>query len=213
MTRQMKIAVSLAMLLGATVLFSVPAQAGTGSIKGKIAVDPHSGVKSPANVVVFVEKYTGDVAAPTKPVVMDQVRLVFIPHVVPIVKGGSVEFLNSDPVVHNVMWPASSNGAYPSYNLGNWGKGKKKDYTFDKEGHVVILCNIHPEMEAHVLVLQNPYFAVVTKDGTYEIKDVPAGNYTVKTWYEKSRRLKSKSASVTVEEGKAAEQDFKLSRR
>jgi len=200
-------------LLGMLVLhvqFAYGADGKNGSIKGKIRA---SGVKSPENVVVYIDKVPAKVAVPSKPVVMDQVKLVFIPHVLPIVAGTSVKFLNSDPVVHNVMWPASSDGAYAAYNLGNWGKGRSKSYTFGKAGHVVILCNIHPEMEAHVLVLQNPFFAVVGKDGTYEIKNVPPGHYTVKTWYEKSRRLRAKRADVTVESGQAAELDFSLGRR
>jgi len=200
-------------LLGGLILnaqFACAADGKNGSIKGNIRA---SGVRSPENVVVYVEKVSGKVAVPSKPAVMDQVKLVFIPHVLPVVAGTSVKFLNSDPVVHNVMWPASSDGAYPAYNLGNWGKGKSKSHTFSKVGHVVILCNIHPEMEAHVLVLQNPFFAVVGKDGAYEIKNVPPGHYTVKTWYEKSRRLRAKTADATVESGQATELDFSLGRR
>ncbi len=184
--------------------------AKTGSIQGKISVH---GVRSPEHVLVYIEKAPGEYPPSEKPVEMDQVKLVFVPHVLPIVKGTTVKFLNDDPILHNVMWPASKDHAYSANNLGTWGKGASKSFIFGKEGHVTILCNIHPEMEAHVVVLQNPFFAVVGKEGTYEIKDVPPGQYTVKTWYPNKRRLKSKSAEVTVEAGKSAELDFSLSRR
>ncbi|MCH7725285.1 MAG: carboxypeptidase regulatory-like domain-containing protein [Planctomycetes bacterium] len=144
---------------------------------------------------------------------MDQKKLVFVPHVLPIVKGTTVRFLNSDPILHNVFWPKGTQGAYSGRNLGTWGKGGARSFTFDKEGHVILLCNVHSEMEAHVIILQNPFSAVVGKDGDYEIKGVPPGEYTVKTWYSKPRRLKSKSAKVTVTAGKTAELDFSLSRR
>ncbi len=181
-----------------------------GSIKGTIKA---RGVRSPENVLVYIEKVSGECEAPEKPAEMDQLKLVFVPHVLPIVKGTRVEFHNGDPILHNVMWLASKDGAYSARNLGTWGKGQSKGFTYKKEGHVVILCNVHPEMEAHIVVLQNPFFAVVGKKGAYEIQDVPPGEYTVKTWYPKPRRLKSKSATVTVEAGKTTELNFSLSRR
>lgn len=182
----------------------------TGSIKGKISV---RGVRSPENVLVYIEKAPGEYPAPKESAKMDQKKLEFIPHVLPIVKGTTVRFLNSDPILHNVFWPKSKDGSYKGRNLGTWGKGGVRKYTFKKEGSVVLLCNVHPEMEAHVVVLQNPYFVVVGKNGEYEIKNVPAGKYTVKTWYSKPKRLKSKSAEVTVETDKATELNFSLSRR
>lgn len=182
----------------------------TGTIKGKISA---KGVRSPENVLVYIEKAPGEFPPPKKPAEVDQKKLVFIPHVLPIVKGTTVRFLNSDPILHNVFWPKSKDGSYAARNLGTWGKGGVRKFTFDKQGSVVLLCNVHPEMEAHVVVLQNPFSAVVGKDGEYEIKGVPPGTYTVKTWYSKSKRLKSKSAEVSVEAGKAAQLDFSLSRR
>jgi len=185
------------------------AEGKTGSIRGEISV---SGVRSPENVLVYIEEVPGD-WPPAEGAHMDQVKLSFIPLVLPIVKGSTVDFLNSDPVLHNIFWPRSKDRSYSKHNLGTWGKGGTRSYKFDKLGHVVLLCNVHPEMEGHVIVLQNPFFAVVGKEGEYEIKDVPAGSYTVKTWYSKPRKLKAKSAQVTVAEGQAAKLDFSLSRR
>src|SRR5208337_2025486 len=104
-------------------------------------------------------------------------------------------------------------GSYAANNLGTWGQGDSKNFTFGKEGHVVLLCNVHAEMEGHILVVQNPYFAVVKKDGLYEIKGLPPGTYNLVTFYPQPKKLKSKTIAVTVEAGKTATQDIELSRR
>jgi len=181
-----------------------------GTISGTIEV---SGVKTPEGVLVYLEKVPGEWKPPKEPAHMDQVKLQFTPHVLPIVKGTKVEFLNSDPILHNVFWPKSQDRSYSSKNLGTWGKGGKREYTFDKEGSVVLLCNVHPEMEAFVVILQNPFSAVADKDGKYEIKGVPDGKYTLKTWYENPKKLRAKSSDVTVKAGETATVDFSLSRR
>jgi plastocyanin len=175
-------------ILGVAIAASASAvgQDKTGSIKGEVTV---SGVRSPENLVVYVDNVPGEYKPPAEPVEVDQKKLVFIPHVLPVVKGTTVVFHNGDPLLHNVFWPASDDGSYPAQNLGTWGQGDTRKFTFDKLGHVVLLCNIHAEMEGHVLVLQNPFFAVVGKDGKYEIRDVPVGQHTVKTWYPQSKKL------------------------
>lgn len=181
---------------------------GKGSITGSISV---SRVKNPEGVLVYLEKVEGEWKPPEKPIHMDQIKLVFIPKVLPLVKGTTVEFKNSDPILHNVFWPRGK--GYSGRNLGTWGKGGSKKYTFDKLGEVVLLCNVHAEMEGHIIVLQNPFFTVVGKEGDYKIKDVPPGEYTLKTWYSKPKKLRSKSAKVTVKAGESVSQDFSLSRK
>lgn len=185
-------------------------QAATGSIKGKITV---SGVRDVENVLVFVEKAPGDFPPPKNPAEMDQQKLTFIPHVLPILKGTKVKFNNSDPVLHNVFWNRSEDGSYEGRNLGTFGKGANAEFPFDKEGSVVLLCNVHPEMEGHIVVLQNPYFALASKEGTYEITGIPAGQYSVKTWYPNPKKLKASTAPATVTAGQATKLDFSLSRK
>jgi plastocyanin len=182
----------------------------TGSIKGQVSV---TGLRDAENVLVYIEKAPGEFAAPKEPIKMDQEKLKFIPFLLPIVKGTVVTFINSDPVLHNVFWNKSDDGSYPAKNLGSWGKGASKEFTFDKEGSVTLLCNVHPEMESHVVVLQNSFFAVVGKDGAYEITGVPAGDYSVKAWYPSPKKLKAKSAKATVTAGQATKLDFSLSRK
>jgi hypothetical protein len=89
-----------------------------------------------------------------------------------------------------------------------WDQGIVKDFTYDEEGKITLLCKIHPRMEAHLVVLQNPFFATASKEGTYEIKDVPPGEYVLRAWSPKPRKRKPKSANVTVAAGRVTVQDF-----
>ena len=110
--------------------------------------------------------------------------MVFIPHVLPVVLGTTVKFLNSDTVLHNVFTPSRAGN---KFNLGTWPKGEVKTYIFDKLGEVRLLCNVHPEMEALVVVLPNSHFVKTGPDGSFAIANVPAGKYTLKVWHEKLR--------------------------
>ena len=208
------ISILTSIFVGLMALVATPSWAqdntATGTIKGKITV---SGARDAENVVVYIEKAPGEYPAPQQPAQMDQQKLTFTPFVLAIVKGTKVNFLNSDPVLHNVFWSKSGDGSYPAQNLGTWGKGTSKDFTFDKEGSITLLCNVHPEMESHVVVLQNPFFAVVGKDGAYEIKGVPPGQYSVKAWYPNPKKLKSKTSAAMVKAGQEAQLDFSLSRK
>jgi hypothetical protein len=123
---------------------------------------------------------------------MDQANLVFAPHVLPILVGTTVDFLNSDAVLHNVFSP---DACAEKFNLGTWPKGQTKNYTFKNECVATLLCKVHPEMEAFVVAVPTPYFAVTKADGSYTIANVPDGAYTVKVWHPK---LKATEKAVTV---------------
>jgi plastocyanin len=153
-----------------------------GDIKGKVSVQ---GLKSAVNIAVYVDT-TPDKKfdAPTQHVVVDQKKMEFIPRVVVVLQGTTVDFTNSDPVGHNVYWPSISGNKKLTHNLGTWPKGEKKSFQFNDLGVAPLLCNVHPEMSGYVVVVTTPYFAVTDKDGNYEIKNVPAGKYTLKTWSE-----------------------------
>ncbi len=154
--------------------------------------------------LVYVDRVEGkEFPAPEKPVFMSQKNLVFQPHILPIVKGTTVDFTNDDNVTHNVFAPP---GSAKAFNLGTYGVGVTKTVTFSELGEVPLLCNVHAEMAAFILVLQNPYFSLTDKKGNFEIKDVPPGTYTVRVWHEK---LKEVTQEVTVEAGKAATVEFK----
>lgn len=176
-----------------------------GDISGKVKVH---GAKNSANVVVYIDKVEGKVfEPPEKHAVMDQKNLEFIPHVLPVLLGTTVDFLNSDDVLHNVFSPDCPDG---KFNLGTWAKGVVKSFTFNKPGVSTLLCNVHPEMEAYVVAVRTPYFAVSDKEGNYTIKDVPAGKYTLKVWHEKR---KAKPQEVEVPEKGVVTVNFELKRK
>src|SRR5579864_555375 len=151
-----------------------------GDIKGKVTVQ---GIKSAENIAVYVDAIPDKKFDPpaAKPVI-DQAKMTFNPHVVVVQVGTTVEFLNSDPVGHNVYWPSVSGNKKLAHNLGTWPKGDKKPFQFNDLGTVSLLCNVHPEMSGYIIVAPTPYFAVTDKDGNFEIKNVPVGKYTLKTW-------------------------------
>lgn len=133
-------------------------------------------VPKPNQAVVFVDKVPGTFHGGNA--TMDQHGKVFIPYVLPVVQGTAVQFHNSDNLQHNVLGVGGD-----KFNLGTYTLGMARSYTFAKLGEVAILCNVHPEMEAYVLVLQNPYFAQLDGTGKFRIADVPPGDYVIKAWY------------------------------
>ncbi len=190
-------------LIGAIILWSAQS-VFAGTIKGKITV---KGARDARDVVVYIDKAPGEFKPPKEHVKMDQKNLTFIPHVLPVLAGTTVDYLNSDDVLHNVFTPDK---CAEKFNLGTWPKGEVRSYTFKEPGCVaVMLCNVHPEMEAWIVVLQNPYFFKTDKKGTYTIENVPAGKYTLKVWHEK---LKGKPQEVTVPEKGEVTVDFMMKR-
>lgn len=170
-------------------------------IKGKVSVQ---GIKSAANIAVYVEAIPDKkFEAPKEHIVIDQRKMSFIPHVVAVQQGTTVEFLNSDSVGHNVYWPSISGNKNLKHNLGTWPQGEKKPFQFNDLGVASLLCNVHPEMSGYVVIVPTPYFAVTDKDGNFEIKDIPAGKYTLKTWSEDGKPTTQvvdvSAASTTVE--------------
>lgn len=166
---------TLVSALAPALLLLAAGAAPAATLTGQVSV---AGASSNANAVVYVE---GASPAPAvgKQAVMDQEGMKFVPHVLPVQTGTTVEFLNSDQVSHNVFTPDKCAG---QFNLGTWGKGEKRTYTFDEPCATVILCAIHPEMEAYVVVVSTPYFAVTRADGSFTIEGVPEGTHTVKVW-------------------------------
>ncbi len=188
--------------LGLTLALSAP-PLRAGTITGKVR---YRGRPIKPEAVVHIDGLNKKFTPPSDPVVIDQVKMKFVPHVTPILVGTTVSFLNSDSVQHNVFTPSK---VADKFNLGTWPAGQSKTYTFKRPGEVVLLCNVHPEMEAYVVVLENPYFSTTKRDGSFEIKDVPAGTYTLKVWHEKRKPV---TQSVTVPESGSVEVNFDLRR-
>lgn len=184
---------------------NLPKVDNAGSITGVVTCQK---MRNSADAVVFIEK-VGDnkFAPPAEHAVIDQLNLTYVPRVVAMQKGTTVDFPNSDAVRHNVFSPPT---AAIQFNLGTYPTGVVKEVLFDVTGETPLLCNVHNEMAGFAVTFDNPYFAMTDKDGNYTIEGVPAGKYTVKTWHEK---LKDVSQEVTVEAGKAATANFDLKRR
>lgn len=186
-------------LVYAGVLFamaSVASIARGADIKGKLTAQ---GMRSPENIAVYIDTIAGKTfPAPTQPAIMDQMHLAFVPHVLIVLKGTTVDFKNNDSVGHNVYWPAIDHNRKLAHNMGTWPQGVAKPFTFNDLGDVPLLCNVHPEMSGYVVVVPTPYFALTDKEGNFTIKDVPAGQYTMKTW---SEEAKPTTQVVTVQGG------------
>ena len=140
-------------------------------------------------------------APPSSHPILDQKDLAFHPQVLPILVGTTVDFPNRDNLFHNVF----SYSQPKDFDLGRYPTGTMKSVRFDKPGVVRVYCDIHSHMNATILILDNPYFAVPDEQGTFTIKNVPAGTDTARFWY--GRELAG-SQSVTVKGGDAVNVNF-----
>src|SRR5215472_11875575 len=137
-----------------------------GSLAGKVS-------GATAGSVVWVDEPSGQREVSGKTFLMDQKGLLFNPHILVVPVGATVEFLNSDKVAHNVFWIAIGGNKKLGHNLGTWPQGEKHSFTFDTPGVVPLLCNVHPEMSAYVVVVPASHYATTDAGGAYEIRDVP----------------------------------------
>jgi plastocyanin len=135
--------------------------------------------------------------------VLDQRDETFVPHVLAITTGTTVDFPNSDRIYHNVF----SLSKAARFDLGRYPVGHSKAIRFDKPGIVRVFCDIHSHMNAFILVFSHPYFALTDAEGRYRIDKIPPGVYNVIAWNE---GVASEPRSATVPDGGATELDFSL---
>jgi len=203
---------------------------GPGSITGKVTFDGEPPVRTPIkmaadpnckpgpeamsettivsadkglkNEFVYVKDGLGNAVyeTPTKSILLDQVGCRYEPHVFGVFVGQPVEIKNSDPTLHNVHAIPKSNAEF------NFGQQNDKAPAFTKmfdkpEIGVSFRCDVHGWMRAYANVVTNPFFAVTKDDGSFEIKGLPAGTYTIEAWHEK---LGTQTQKVTISDGAAA---------
>lgn len=162
-----------------------------GDITGTVKVTK---ARTSDNVVVYIEKIPNKTFDPPKEhPEIDQKNMTFIPHVLPVLIGTTVNFKNSDPERHNIYTPSP---AGDKFNLGTWPAGIVKTYTFKKPGIVKLLCNLHPEMLAYIVVVETPYYAVTDRKGAYTIKNVPPGAYKISAWHERATKVVTQDVTV-----------------
>ena len=177
--------------------------------------------RTPQHTVVYLSGVQGEFKPPTEPTEVGQKNKTFMPHVLPVLKGTIVRFTNSDVnrdgtgLEHNVKFVKYGRSKTlvmreKTKNLTNfmvW-PDRPKDAKTIRAGKVALLCNIHPEMEAYVVVLDNPYFTLADKDGKYRLK-APNGDYTLKAWHPRYEK-KEFAAPVVVSAGGTTELDIVL---
>jgi plastocyanin len=155
------------------------------------------------NVVVFVK----DAPAPDRlaPIHAEIVQKdeAFDPAVLPITRGSTVEFPNSDPYFHNVF----SLSRVATFDLGRYPRGATRARTFNRAGLVKVYCHLHSHMSASILVFDHDLFTVPSPDGTFRIDDVPAGRYTLTAWHE---RIGESARRIDVAPGRIARAEFLL---
>lgn len=143
---------------------------------------------------------------PSQEAVINQGGCNYSPHVVAVMAGQKVKFLNPDGTLHNVHAMCHVN---PEFNASMPDFRKEMEVEFDKpEMMFPIRCDVHPWMQAWMAVMSHPFFAVTGPDGKFEIKNIPAGTYEIGAWHEK---LEDKTAAVTVKDSSAQKLDFTFS--
>lgn len=147
------------------------------------------------NALVYIKEGLGDriFAVPTEPVSIDQKGCIFVPRVAAVQVDQPLKFLNSDPLAHNVHGFAQKAQAW---NVSLSVKGTSRTIKLDKpEAMIEVKCDIHPWMRAYVGAFDHPYFAVSGADGSFTLKNLPPGEYTIEAWHE---RFGTRSQKVTV---------------
>ena len=190
--------------------FRIYTEPGTGGIPPAPPRDPLAAELH--NVIIYLDGDTTRLPAPAERMqgarrgTVAQRDERFVPHVLPVLVGGKVEFPNEDDVYHNVF--SLSTAAGPNgFDLGRYPKGESRTVVFGRSGTVQVFCHIHSDMSATVLVLQNPYFAQPSDDRRYVIDDVPEGDYTIVGWHE---RAKAVVRRVHVTAGQTSTVDFNI---
>jgi plastocyanin len=178
------------------------AAAGGGSLKGTVTGGTRDSRRL-ADAVILV----GDAAVPAKRDApharIDQRDQVFVPRVVAVPVGATVDFLNSDPFLHNVV----SSSPAKTFDVGMFGTGETRSVTFDHPGVVRVGCAVHPRMSARVVVHSNPWTAVTDARGDYTIVGIPPGRHGVRIQHEDHPQRRT---AVTIYEGQVQRLDAAL---
>jgi len=156
------------------------------------------------NVLVSIKEGLGDrkYDAPKEPAILDQHGCQYSPHVLAVVAGQEVVIRNSDDTNHNIHFQPKAN---EEFNKTQPKKGMEDKITLKTEAPFHVKCDVHPWMGMHIGVFSHPFFSVTGEEGTYEIKGLPPGKYTVEAWHEKFGTM---TTSVEVTSGATTDADF-----
>jgi plastocyanin len=131
---------------------------------------------------------------------LDQRNETFVPYVLAVTVGSTVDFPNNDRIYHNVFSLSKTR----RFDLGRYPRGESRSVRFDRPGVVRVFCEIHSHMSAFILVFAHRYFAATDAEGRYRLEGVPPGTYTLVVWNDGEVRARRE---VRVA-GEAVEQDF-----
>ena len=156
-----------------------------------------------ANVVVFVKDVPADQELTTTRASISQRDESFVPRVIAITRGSTVEFPNFDPYFHNVF----SLSRALTFDLGRFRKGEKRERVFPHAGVVKVYCHIHSEMAATIMVFDHRLYATPGSSGSFTIDDVAPGSYQLSAWHE---RIGETTQPIKVAAGEDASVEFSL---
>ncbi|MCK5426008.1 MAG: hypothetical protein KAI89_11570 [Emcibacter sp.] len=159
------------------------------------------------DVVVYLDKVKTGKAFPALDIKVDQKACAFDPYFTVMHNEGTIEATNSDSVMHNIhTYEMIGRAKKTAFNVSQPEPGTiTKAVKFKRGSGMKIECDAHDFMHSFVFVAKNPYYAVVNADGTFEIGDVPAGTYKIKTWH---GTLGENKGKVTVTAGGSVTWDF-----
>jgi plastocyanin len=174
----------------AIALLSLALPATAGTVTGRVEVlDKGGRARDASEALVYVDGIKGRHRPGKATIVMKGKE--FRPHSLAILAGGSVDFPNEDPILHNAFSVSGEN----RFDLELYKRPKSRSWTFHHPGIVRIYCNIHPQMSAVVLVRDNPFFTKANPDGSFVIEGVPGGRVALKAWHERGGEA---SLDITV---------------
>jgi len=165
----------------------LPALSGAADVHGTVTLTRG---RVASNAVVFLEG--GARSHPLPKAMVDQHDHRFVPHISVVTVGTQVQFPNHDTIYHNVF--ADYNAK--RFDLGMYPRGSSKRETFDKPGVVALMCSIHPDMSAFIMVVDTPYYTIADANGRFSLHGVPAGSYTLRVWHE-SGQIESEPINVS----------------
>ena len=178
----------------------------TDFVQPAVAAGQPSREEELRNVVIYLEPTPEGVTVPpppSSPFRMRQENSTFLPHVLAVQRGSTVEFPNSDPIFHNVF----SLSKAASFDLGRYPQGQAKGVRFDKPGLVKVFCHIHSDMSAIIMVLDNPFFTTPDSNGHFQIDGLPSGTYRAVGWHERAR---PQVHDIRIEPGQASVVNFRI---